>query len=90
MRRRDSHILWTMDSTESSEVVSLSAGRPMYQGRFLVLISLRGRVDPRAMVRLKGLSHPKNPMASSGNEPVTFRLIAEYLNLLRYTVHSCV
>jgi hypothetical protein len=35
-------------------------------GRFLVLISVRGRVDPRAVVRLEGLGQLKNPVISSG------------------------
>jgi hypothetical protein len=45
-------------------------------GRFLVLISVRGWFDPRAIVRLKGLGQLKNPMISSGFEPATFRLVA--------------
>jgi hypothetical protein len=43
-------------------------------GRFLVLISVRGLVDSRAIVRLKVLGQFKNPMTSSGIEPATFRL----------------
>jgi hypothetical protein len=45
-------------------------------GRFLVLISVIGWVDPRGVVRLVGLGQLKNPMTSSGIEPTTFRLIA--------------
>jgi hypothetical protein len=41
-------------------------------GRFLVLISVRGWVDPRVVVRLEGLGQLKNPMISSGFEPATF------------------
>jgi hypothetical protein len=46
---------------------ALSAGRPLPPGRFLVLISVRGRVDPRAIVRLEGLGQLRNGMAASGN-----------------------
>jgi hypothetical protein len=45
---------------------ALRAGRPLPPGRFLVLISVRGWVEPRAMVRLDGLGRLKNLMASSG------------------------
>jgi hypothetical protein len=51
------------------------AGRPLPPGRSLVLISARGWVDPRAVVRLKGLGQLKIPMTSFGIEPATFRLV---------------
>jgi hypothetical protein len=62
------------------------AGRPLTPGRFLVLISVTGLVDPRAIVRLDGLAQLKNPMISSEIEPAIFRLVAECLNQIRYRV----
>jgi hypothetical protein len=58
-------------------------------GRFLVPISVRGWVDPRAIVQLEELEQLKNPMISSGIELVTFQLVAQCLNKLRYHMPSC-
>jgi hypothetical protein len=62
------------------------AGRPLPPGKFLVLITVRGWDDLRAIVRLKELGQLKNPMTSSGIEPATFRLEAYCLNQLRHGV----
>jgi hypothetical protein len=68
VRRRDSHIFYTIGSQMAAKLSALRASRPLSPGRFLVLISVRGRVDPRAIVRLEGLGQFKNSM--------TFRLVA--------------
>jgi hypothetical protein len=62
------------------------AGRPLPPGRFLVFISVRGWIDPRAVVRLEGLGQLTNMMTISRIETETFRLVAQCLNQLRYRV----
>jgi hypothetical protein len=57
------------------KLLALRAGRPSPPGNSLVLISVRGRVDPTATGRLEGLGQLKNPITSSGIEPATFRLV---------------
>jgi hypothetical protein len=53
-------------SQMAARLSALRAGRILPPGRFLVLISVRGWVDRRAMVRLEGLGKLKNKSTPSG------------------------
>jgi hypothetical protein len=55
---------------------TLRASLSLLPEKFLVLISVSGRGESRAIVRLEGLGKLKNPVTSPGIEPTTFRLVA--------------
>jgi hypothetical protein len=72
---------------------ALPTGRTLPPGRFMVLISVRGFIDPRVIVCLEGLCQLQNPVTRSGIEPVTFWLefpfcflMSSVSDIIRYVI----
>jgi hypothetical protein len=59
-------MFYTAGSQMAVRLLDLRSGWLLPLRRFLVLISVRGRVDPRDIMRLEGLRQLKNPMTPSG------------------------
>jgi hypothetical protein len=69
---------------EGGKVVSLTHRPPLPQALFPVLITVRGWVNPRTIVRPEGLCQRKIPVTTSEIEPATLRLVAQCLNQPRH------
>ena len=67
---------------ECGKVFSPTHRPPLPQEIFLVLIGVRGWVDPRAIMRREGLCQFKIPLIPSRIEPANFQLVAQWLSIV--------
>ena len=74
-----SQISWH-SAREGGDVVSFTQRPPLPPGMFVVLIFIRGWVDPRAAVWSEGNMSLKNPVTPPGINTGTVRLVAQRLN----------
>ena len=65
---------------DGGKVVSLTHRPTLPQEIFLVLFSVRGWVDPSAIVRWEWLCQWIIPMTPAGIEPSTFQFVAQHIN----------
>ena len=76
-------ISW-QSSHDSGKVVSYKHCPPLPQEIPLVLNSVGGWVNPRAIVRPEGLCQWKNPVSPSRIQPATFRLLTQYAFYIKF------
>jgi hypothetical protein len=65
---------------DGGKLTDLDTGRFHPQEILLLLISVRGWVDPSAIVLLEEFMSKKNPLTPSGIEPATSRFLEQRFN----------